>query len=54
MLKRKLFSWTLIFTYYVKQMSVLFIDTVLDSVTGSQDSSGGQVWMCIVIVCVCR
>ena len=32
---------------------MLFIDTVLDSVTGSQDSSGGQVWRCIVIVCVC-
>ena len=37
-----LFYCTWIFAYYVMQISVLFIDSVLDSVTGSQDFPGGQ------------
>ena len=37
-----LFYCTWIFTYYVTQISMLFIDRVLYSVTGSQDLAGGQ------------
>ena len=37
-----LFYCTWIFTYYVTQISMLLIDRVLYSVTGSQDLAGGQ------------